>query len=588
MSELTLKTNASSPSITAISLKLQWSREKLDKLKGNYPKWACNFKTYITLARLYDYVFDPPTKPSQYFKPKAHKNWANNDRLTCTTMTGAVNDAEQEYLITKKGARECWLEIQNRHQNEGPVKQVTLLHIALSTKCSLSEPLPTTVKTICDAIDRAFVMGELTSDILKCIAILNSLDNDRFEISWTIISDNISKATKENPYGSNQIRTFLENRQTIIDAKKSNQSQPNAIALVATSTSQKSKIPTCSNCEQRGQPCRGHTQPYCISEGGGMAGKTIAESRVARLTNQGKTPKAQPSDNKGKISISLRDKNRRAFTAYIDPSELNTELPKSEFAGLASMPVPNHSILEDIEWEGWIVMEGGAHTKLNWNKHTKSANESTFTSIAPLQQSHHTTISTESHPFYLDSGATVHISPEKTDFQMLKAIPPWPVKGISRSSIIAISMGNIRLHIARGSYIILKDILYIPNSTIQIISVSALSIVSGMAMTFDEISIKITNKSTGTFIASGPLIPSKHLYSLELHAAQAEHHVLTTQHSPNLETWHCCLGHANYQAITEMAWKGTITGMPTSFTSKPPKCESCILGKQTKMPVPKK
>jgi hypothetical protein len=36
-----------------------------------------------------------------------------------------------------------------------------------------------------------------------------------------------------------------------------------------------------------------------------------------------------------------------------------------------------------------------------------------------------------------------------------------------------------------------------------------------------------------------------------------------------------------------MAKSGTITGMPSSFPILPLKCESCILGKQTKTPVPK-
>ena len=31
-----------------------------------------------------------------------------------------------------------------------------------------------------------------------------------------------------------------------------------------------------------------------------------------------------------------------------------------------------------------------------------------------------------------------------------------------------------------------------------------------------------------------------------------------------------------------------IKGMPSSFHTSPPKCDSCILGKQTKTPVPKK
>ncbi|KAJ3725639.1 hypothetical protein DFJ43DRAFT_983826, partial [Lentinula guzmanii] len=48
------------------------------------------------------------------------------------------------------------------------------------------------------------------------------------------------------------------------------------------------------------------------------------------------------------------------------------------------------------------------------------------------------------------------------------------------------------------------------------------------------------------------------------------------------------LGHANYQAIEDMARKGMTKGMPIDLSSIPPECQSCIFGKQTKSPVPKK
>ncbi|KAF9067036.1 hypothetical protein BDP27DRAFT_1148414, partial [Rhodocollybia butyracea] len=48
------------------------------------------------------------------------------------------------------------------------------------------------------------------------------------------------------------------------------------------------------------------------------------------------------------------------------------------------------------------------------------------------------------------------------------------------------------------------------------------------------------------------------------------------------------LGHANYQAIYDMSQKDMVKGMPIDLSSAPPKCQSCVLGKQTKTPVPKK
>ena len=104
---------------------------------------------------------------------------------------------------------------------------------------------------------------------------------------------------------------------------------------------------------------------------------------------------------------------------------------------------------------------------------------------------------------------------------------------------------------------------------------------------FDEVTCWITNKSTSATIAHESLLPKKNLYSLDLLSPHAEH-ALTLSHSPDLATWHRCLGHTNYHAVKEMAKSGLIPGMPTNFPpGNPPKCEFCVVGKQTKTPVPK-
>ena len=56
---------------------------------------------------------------------------------------------------------------------------------------------------------------------------------------------------------------------------------------------------------------------------------------------------------------------------------------------------------------------------------------------------------------------------------------------------------------------------------------------------------------------------------------------------PDLETWHWCLGHVNYDSIIQMAEKRLVKGMPTSLAYLLQICEDCILSKQTWMPVPK-
>lgn len=152
-----------------------------------------------------------------------------------------------------------------------------------------------------------------------------------------------------------------------------------------------------------------------------MAGKMIAELRTACLANQGKSPKPA---NKGQISINVKGENGHAFVAYINSKNLTeTETPKTDFAGLASTSPDIHSNLKEVEWQGWMAIEEEPQTRIDWNEHSQTIDEMTFTTISPLQQKKHTPICTESHPFYVDSGATIHISPEQSDFQTLRAIP---------------------------------------------------------------------------------------------------------------------------------------------------------------------
>jgi hypothetical protein len=195
-------------------------------------------------------------------------------------------------------------------------------------------------------------------------------------------------------------------------------------------------------------------------------------------------------------------------------------------------------------------------------------------------------MSLDNFPFIIDSGASVHISPDHSDFISLHP-KPRSVKGIGGSSISTVGVGDIKVHIARGTSIILRNTLYILNANVRLISVSSLTNDSNAVPHFDSSSCWIMDKSTGAFIACGPLLPTKKVYALTLHSATADH-ALTIHGTPTLETWHRRLGHANYQSLWDMTKKGTLTGASVSTISRPPKCDACILGKQTRTPVPKK
>ncbi|KAF8232854.1 hypothetical protein L208DRAFT_1270202, partial [Tricholoma matsutake] len=108
--------------------------------------------------------------------------------------------------------------------------------------------------------------------------------------------------------------------------------------------------------------------------------------------------------------------------------------------GLASDPLPRTSI-DEVEYEGWLATKEEFTTSIDWADNNTPVDEDALAS-------QHTTISLNDHPFYVNTGTTVHITPDCSDFLTLHAISPHHIQGVSGSSISAISMGDIKLRIA--------------------------------------------------------------------------------------------------------------------------------------------
>ena len=88
-------------------------------------------------------------------------------------------------------------------------------------------------------------------------------------------------------------------------------------------------------------------------------------------------------------------------------------------------------------------------------------------------------------PFIFDTGASCHISPEASDFKVLKAIPCHPVKGLCSLAIHAVGVGDIDPHIAGGHVLHLTDVLYIPESSVHLLSIHSLNKTSNYSTLFD-------------------------------------------------------------------------------------------------------
>jgi len=252
------------------------------------------------------------------------------------------------------------------------------------------------------------------------------------------------------------------------------------------------------------------------------------------------------------------------------------------------------AMLQDNEFEfaAFLCENNASIVSIDWTKHSTQPDPSQVPAEPVAFTASRTPMTClPASPFILDSSANCHVSPKRSDFKSLCPIPPISVKGFGGSSAQAVGMGSIELCVASGLKISLSNVLFIPSSTVCLMSVSALNRGGNYTCHFDSLACWVTNRS-GTMILRGALSGKRNLYMINLPSAHVAHSpcsliALYSERKPDIETWHRHLGHVNVWSIVDMARGGAVEGMTVDLSSLPPKCTHCVLGKQTRSPVPK-
>src|ERR1700675_1200643 len=176
----------------------------------------------------------------------------------------------------------------------------------------------------------------------------------------------------------------------------------------------------------------------------------------------------------------------------------------------------------------------------------------------------------------MDSGATHHITPHKSDFRDYT-----PCQGSVRlgdkSTISQIGVGSVTFKTSQGSPITLSNVLHIPGVKTRFMSTRALA-AKGAEVAFTQGSFKISvNQSC---VATGYL--EDNLYWLDASSIGLNAHVKGT--SASLQTWHQRMGHISYPALSKYG-PSALTGMDIdSSTVAPSMCHGCEVGKSTHKP----
>ncbi|THU85328.1 hypothetical protein K435DRAFT_869388 [Dendrothele bispora CBS 962.96] len=170
---------------------------------------------------------------------------------------------------------------------------------------SSSEKGSTTSSKLTTLNKRIWDMGSLSLELFLCIIMINSMsnvpdlratcENVAQQQSSARVNSQFAQSDRTNPdltknpttrkYDSSDIKRALDMAQGLVDSDSKTTDIPLPI---------------------------GHTKDYCVSPGGGMAGKTITESRDARLKDREKKGNGTSGEVK-KPNYHVVESNRQAY-----------------------------------------------------------------------------------------------------------------------------------------------------------------------------------------------------------------------------------------------------------------------------------
>ena len=602
----------------------------LDLAKSNWEEWSFQLKMQCNHLGFTKWLKGTLPQPDAALHPKAHDIWEMNDCSLRGFICVHISKADYNAVSHLSTSHLIFKELQQCHEKLWVHAQLLLLKKALDFRYSRDAPFCDGADEILAMHTRIANMGPVDLDQIKIILLLNAFGNNHEHLQSSLY------AAMDSPsFRANTIIRCLQHEDTINRARAA-QSGTNPTALAAVRRDKPPRL--CSNCKKDG-----HLATYCILLGRGMAGKTIEEARTAQRnarkngrngngngnsqqTTSATANVATASSTSQETTVTIKGQTfilMPAATAV--PASVNTVIALSDtvFPGNLSdydtdassftpsvniaiappLPSPagdtadasqlaSMSPHEQFTYKAYVAMNGASHASVDWAANSTIVDTSVATACPIAYTATRPPISRVGPiPFILDSSANCHISPKCGDFKTLNPIPPLTVKGFGGSSIQAVGMGTIEACVASGLRLSLTNVLFVPNAMIQLLSVASLNHSSNYITHFDSTSCWVTNCSGATIIR-GTLSSKRHLYCVSLPSASVAHmpqrpSALYASRVPNIETWHHRLRHCNVRAIVDMARKEAVEGMTIDLSTAPPKCTHCVLGKQTRSPMPK-
>jgi hypothetical protein len=449
---------------------------KLCLSKDNWPVWSKKMLRIMKVSELDGYLFGRIPEPDIVADAVSHHYWVGNNNKLVGFLEMYVDDGELPSLLSDN-AHTVWKNLLTRHEKQGPITQVRLIQEVLSI--SYSRDVTTwqaTTDCMRDLCDRIYAQAVPTKDVMFMLAMLTGLEREADNIRSEMTSYYVSNKAADSSALSERIE-----QEIVYKNKRENSSDTALTAQAGNRRNQGSRSQgSCSTKICSNPICphpNGHLGSDCWEKGGAMEGKR--DEVLARCTRAREERERKKNDSPGASGI-RRDKSGRAYiidsisgNAIFLASAEDPKPPKPVTALAAYKPstdpiYTSMSETDRFEYNALFLEDHSA--SINWHEKRRvvSAGDAL---VASMNTNARTTLSVHAGPFILDSGATIHISPDASDFFELRPIPPRTIRGIGGSSISATGIGKIRIRIAKGLELTLEPALFVPEASVRLISV---------------------------------------------------------------------------------------------------------------------
>lgn len=189
-------------------------------------------------------------------------------------------------------------------------------------------------------------------------------------------------------------------------------------------------------------------------------------------------------------------------------------------------------------------------------------------------------VKSDSNVWYLDNGASNHMSGQRSKFCVLDEGITGRVRFGDGSTVEIKGRGSVMLKCRDGKERVLNEVYFIPNLRNNIISIGQLS--------EDGNKVVIRGEYMWVYEKEGKLLmkikrSQNRLYKVIIETGLSE--CMLSRLDCVSKLWHARLGHVNYQALVHMFKENMVKGLPRVAQPREV-CTGCLMSKQARKSVP--